>query len=273
MSENKYVFTDTQLNSELERLRMLERVCDPLSQRLILSTGLTRGWQCLEVGAGAGSIVKWMSEIVGTSGRVIALDIDTRFIESISLPNVEIVRDDICNPNLSLTKNSFDLIHVRNILIHLADFRVALSKILDLLKPVGWLVVEEPDFSATRAIIGNDRDCQAVDRVNNAIRQMFGDRGLNYSLGILLPSIFQQLGLQIQMVENDVPIVNGSSDVATMMKMSAMQLKEKYLATGKASEEDLERYCQFADNSNSWAIYVATVGVVGQKSNVRSPKV
>ncbi|MGV2830329.1 class I SAM-dependent methyltransferase [Myxosarcina sp. GI1(2024)] len=267
MSENKYVFTDTQLNSELERLRMLERVCDPLSQCHILATGLTTGWQCLEVGAGAGSIVKWISEIVGTSGRVIAVDIDTRFIEDISLPNVEIIRDDIRNSNISLVKNSFDLVHVRNVLIHLADFQVAISRILDLLKPGGWLVVEEPDFSATRAIFGDERGCQAVDRVNQAIRQMFGDRGLNYSLGFILPSIFQQLGLQIYAVENDVPLANGGSTVATTMKMSAMQLKEKYLATGKASEEDIERYCQFAENPNFWAVYVATVGVVGQKDN------
>ncbi|WP_036485337.1 methyltransferase domain-containing protein [Myxosarcina sp. GI1] len=264
MSENKYVFTDTQLNSELERLRLLEKVCDPLSKRLILATGITTGWQCLEVGAGAGSIVRSMSEIVGSSGRVIAVDIDTRFIEDISLPNVEIIRDDIRNPNLSLTKNSFDLIHVRNVLIHLADFRVALSRILNLLKPGGWLVVEEPDFSATRAIYGNKQDCQAVDRVNQAIRQMFSDRDLNYSLGVLLPSMFQQLGLQIHTVENDVPIVNGGSNVATMMNMSATQLREKYLATGKASEEDIKNYCQFAEDSSFWAIYVATVGVVGQ---------
>jgi hypothetical protein len=52
--------------------------------------------------------------------------------------------------------------------------------------------------------------------------------------------------------------------MATVMKMSAEQLREKYLATGVVGQSDLDRYCRFADEPNSWAIYYATIAVSGQ---------
>ena len=259
MAEFKYIFTETQFASELERLQMLEKVSDPASYRRILATGIDAGWQCLEVGAGAGSIMRWMSGIVRESGKVMAVDLDTRFIADTSLSNVEVIQADI--RQISLKSNSFDLIHVRNLLVHLADFQVALGKMLDLLKPQGWLVIEEPDFTAARPIYGKETECQAVTNVNKAICRMFAERKLNPAFGVKLPSILQQLGLSQLRVENDVPLSQGGSEVATMMKMSAMQLAEKYIATGEATAEDIQKYCQFAEDSTSWGIYVATVGV------------
>lgn len=80
MSDSKYIFADTHDSREFERLLLIEKVFDPASRRRILTTGLTTGWRCLEVGAGAGSIVHWLAEVVGESGKVVAVDLDTRFI-------------------------------------------------------------------------------------------------------------------------------------------------------------------------------------------------
>lgn len=260
--KSKYIFTDTQFDFELKRLQILERVSDATSRRRILATGLTTGWQCLEVGAGAGSIMRWMSQEIGTAGKVIAIDVDTRFVEDTSLPNVEVIKADI---NQTVLTDSFDLIHARNILIHLADYQITLAKMLNWLKPNGWLVLEEPDFSAAKFISGTQSEHQSVKRVNQAICQMFTNQGKDYALGVKLPSLLQQLGLQQLQVENDVHISPGGSDIATMMKLSALGLAEKYTATGMAKNEDIQNYCQFAENTTSWGIYLATVGVWGQK--------
>ena len=262
MTESEYIFTNSKFDSEFKRLQLLEKVLDPASRSQLLATGLTAGWKCLEVGAGAGSMMNWMSEVVGTSGKVVAIDVDTRFIKDTSLSNVEAIEADI---NQIALADSFDLIHARNILIHLIDYRAILNKMLGLLKPKGWLVVEEPDFSAIRFISGTQSECHAVERVNKAICQMFTSQGKDYTLGIKLPPLLQQLGLQQLWVNNDVPISVGGSDIATMMKLSALQLSEKYKATGIATDEDIQTYCQFAENSTSWGIFVATVGVSGQK--------
>lgn len=262
MAKSTYIFTDTQFESELTRLLLLEQVFDAASRRQILATGLTEGWYCLEVGAGAGSIMNWMSQIVGTSGKVTAVDLDTRFIKDTSLSNVEVIEADINQVTLT---NSFDLIHARHILIHLENYRDTLAKMLDLLKPNGWLILEEPNFSATRFISGTEAERQAVNKVHQAICQMFTNQGKDYALGINLPPLLQQLGLQRIQVTNDAPISTGGSDIATLMKLSAFQLAEKYTATGIATLEDIKTYCQFAEKSTSWGIYLANVAIMARK--------
>lgn len=262
MSESAYVFTDTQHLRELERLRAIEQVFDVASQRRLAATGITTSWRCLEVGAGAGSIVQWMAAVVGQEGKAIALDINTRFLTHITQSNLEIIESDI--QHAPLQNASFDLIHARYVLIHLPDFQVALLRMIDLLKPGGWLVLEEPDFSAARAISGEQTVCQSVNRVNRAIEKMFSDRGMDYALGVKLPAICQQLGLQQLSVENDVSLSQGGSGVAKVMKMST-ELAEKYIATGATTHQDIEQYCQFAEDLHTWAIYYSTVGVSAKK--------
>ena len=266
LTESSYVFANSQHLRELERLKTIETVFDPASRKRILATGLTTGWRCLEVGAGAGSIMRWMADIVGESGSVVAVDVDTRFLTNPLPSNVELLKEDI--RYLQLEKHSFDLIHARFVLIHIADFPVALSQMLSLLKPGGWLVIEEPDFSAARAIVGNSEALKSVNRVNQAILQMFANKGLDYALGVKLPAICQRLGLQNLSVENDTPLSNGGFGIATVMKMSARQLAENYIATGQATDYDIEQYCLFADDPSTWAIYHATVGVVAQQGAI-----
>ncbi|BAY24850.1 putative methyltransferase [Calothrix sp. NIES-2100] len=260
VTESSYVFANSQHLRELERLQKIEEVFDPASRRRILATGLTAGWRCLEVGAGAGSIMRWIADIVGENGSVVAVDINTEFLTDLQPSNVEVIKEDI--RYLQLEKHSFDLIHARFVLIHISDFRVALSQMLSLLKPGGWIVLEEPDFSAARAIVGNPEALKSVHRVNQAIVQMFANKGLDYALGVKLPAICQRLKLQNLSVEHDTPLSNGGFGMATVMKMSAIQLAEKYIATGQATDDDIEQYCQFADDPTTWAIYHGTVGVV-----------
>jgi 2-polyprenyl-3-methyl-5-hydroxy-6-metoxy-1,4-benzoquinol methylase len=258
--KSEYIFANTQFESELTRLQMVEKIFDPASRRQILATGITSGWQCLEIGAGAGSMMRWLAEIVGTEGKVTAIDLDTRFIKDTHLPNIEIIEADI---NQVTFANLFDLIHLRHVLIHLEN-RAILTKLLKLLKPQGWLVIEEPDFSAARFISGTPRQRQSLERVNQAICQMFTNQGKDYALGIRLPQMIQQLGWQQIQVANAVPIAEGNSDIATMMKLSAMHLADQYVATGKATPTDIQTYCQFAEEGTAWGIYLGTVSVLAQ---------
>ena len=264
MAESAYVFQRVDDQRELERLRMIERVFDPASRRRLLATGLQASWRCLEVGPGAGSIMNWMGEVVGPTGHVVGVDLDPKFLSEVERPNVSVVRADIRTAQLS--QQSFDVVHARYVLIHLADHEVALTKMLDCLKPGGWLVLEEPDFSASRGITGEEDELASVHKVNQAIAKMYATLRMDHALGLKLPALLQRCGLQDIAVENEAPLCAGGSGMATVMKMSAEQLREKYLATGIVGPSDLERYCRFAIDPNSWAIYYATIGVSGWKA-------
>jgi hypothetical protein len=69
---------------ELEQARLagLSAQFDPVTIRHLASIGVEAGWHCLEVGAGAGSIARWLAATVGGTGRVVATDLDTQFSTS-----------------------------------------------------------------------------------------------------------------------------------------------------------------------------------------------
>ena len=130
---------------EYERLRALARWRDPFTIDALRATGISKGWRCLEVGAGAGTISEWMSGEVGESGSVLSTDVDLRF-HSEPRANVEVRRHDITSD--PLPDNEFDLVHVRAVLQHIAEREAVLDRLIATLKPGGWLVAEEGDFRA-----------------------------------------------------------------------------------------------------------------------------
>lgn len=129
---------------ESRRLELLEQRLDPLTKRRIERLGVSTGARCLEIGGGRGSITRWLSDVVGPSGRVIATDLQVGLLSEIGAPNVEVRRHDIRTDTFAL--GSFDLIHTRAVLMHLSPSVDLLRRIVTWLAPGGWLVLEEPDF-------------------------------------------------------------------------------------------------------------------------------
>src|SRR5437867_4191850 len=89
-----YAFAATDEAAERTRLRGLEAWTDPLTIRQLEAVGVELGWRCADVGAGAGSIARWLSERVGPTGSVVATDRDPRLLTDLPA-NVEIVEHDI----------------------------------------------------------------------------------------------------------------------------------------------------------------------------------
>jgi SAM-dependent methyltransferase len=125
------------------RFAVLSALFDPGTIRHLEACGVGRGWRCLEVGAGGGSIASWLAERVGPTGRVVATDIDPRHLESLNLPNLELHRHDIATDPLPAA--AFDLVHARLVLMHLPERETAVARMVSTLKPGGWLVGEEYD--------------------------------------------------------------------------------------------------------------------------------
>lgn len=125
------------------RFAVLSTVFDPGTIRHLEACGVERGWHCLEVGGGSGSIASWLANRVGPTGRVLATDIDPRFLESLNLPNLEVRRHNIATD--PLPEAAFDLVHARLVLMHLPERETALARMISALKPGGWLIDEEYD--------------------------------------------------------------------------------------------------------------------------------
>src|SRR3954468_23544877 len=68
------------LPTELSRLRLMERMLDPEEIKVLSGLDVQRSWHCLELGAGAGSIARWLAERC-PDGRVVATDVDPAFLD------------------------------------------------------------------------------------------------------------------------------------------------------------------------------------------------
>lgn len=102
------------------------------------------GGQALEVGPGCGV---YLPVLAGLFGRVVAADIETAYLRHAdglrqTLPNLELVRDDICAS--ALPAQSFDLILCTEVIEHIRHSPAALRGMRRLLKPGGVLVLSTP---------------------------------------------------------------------------------------------------------------------------------
>ncbi|HET7667889.1 MAG TPA: methyltransferase domain-containing protein [Mycobacterium sp.] len=124
-----------------DRFANLSALYDEVTCRHLDRLGIAAGSCCLEVGAGGGSIARFMSERLGAAGHVVATDINTDWITRPLPTNVELRHHDIgVDP---LPEASFDVIHARAVLTFVPQRRTALQRTIAALKPGGWLLIEE----------------------------------------------------------------------------------------------------------------------------------
>ena len=129
---------------EDRRLDLFAERLDPLTIRRIGGLGLAPDARCLEIGGGRGSIARWLCEHAAPRGRVTATDLETGFLDRLSLPNLEVRRHDVRTDDFP--PGSFDLVHTRAVLMHISGRMDVLRRLVSWLAPGGWLLIEEPDF-------------------------------------------------------------------------------------------------------------------------------
>lgn len=256
-----YLFRDKQTQREYQRLRLIEQACDEASTWLLAATGVTSGWSCLEVGFGAGSILHWLADQVGESGRVTGVDRDTQYLRDTLPVQAEVLEAEF--DTLEIASGSLDLIHARYVLIHNKGAIQMLSRMIDWLKPGGYLVLEEPDFESAEWIGG--AQVGACQRVNQTMCQLFSSIGLDPGFGQHLPMQMRTHGMDMIHVETTVHMQSGGEPMARVMAESAEQLRAEYLQVGIASEADIQHYIDSALNPATLATYYTTVGAIGRK--------
>lgn len=150
MAKDQYFANSEKDEVELRRLRLLEETYDPNTIRYLERFRLGKGQNCLEIGAGAGSIASWLAMQVGPTGRVVATDINTRFLQRLNVPNIEVRQHNIVQDDLETSE--YDLVHCRAVLMHLSEYEKALERMIGSLRPSGWLLVEEADYGSVLSL-------------------------------------------------------------------------------------------------------------------------
>jgi 2-polyprenyl-3-methyl-5-hydroxy-6-metoxy-1,4-benzoquinol methylase len=130
-----YLHAASAFDDELGRLRLLEARYDTQTFRRLSALGPLAGARCLEVGAGAGSVARWLAAQAGPAGQAVATDADPRFLADAGKAGVEVRRHDILADPLEPA--AYDLVHCRALLLHLADPQQALRNMAAAVRPGG----------------------------------------------------------------------------------------------------------------------------------------
>jgi SAM-dependent methyltransferase len=129
---------------EAARLGKLQGLHDGATVRRLRALGVGPGWHCLELGAGAGSVARWMAEEVGPTGSVTAIDRDAGQLRRLGQPpNVSVIEDDLTT--MSWPVESFDVIHSRSVLMHIDGADDVVAGLVPALRPGGVVLFEEAD--------------------------------------------------------------------------------------------------------------------------------
>ncbi|PJE14100.1 class I SAM-dependent methyltransferase [Mycobacterium sp.] len=228
-----YVY-DQSFAEERTRLGAMESLWDPGTQALLDELGLggsEKPWRCLEVGAGGGSLLHWMT---GRGATVVAVDIDTRFIESLAGDAIEVWRLDIRSDELP--EGQFDLVHSRLVLEHLPDRRQIIDRLAATLRPGGWMLIEDFDCTA----LGFDLDDPLLVRARDAILEFSRRAGSEPYYGRRVVADLAAAGLTEVRGEGRCKVIDSSTPGFDFFRLSFESLRSAVVDAGLISQADAD---------------------------------
>jgi SAM-dependent methyltransferase len=214
-----YVHAGAAADDEHSRLRLLEARYDRDTLRRIDALGPLDGARCLEVGAGAGSVARWLARRVGPRGGVVATDLDPRFLDDLDGPTVEVRAHDILHDELE--ESAYDLVHCRALLLHLPDPVQALTRMAEAVRPGGRLLVEDADYITMAAADPDHARAPAFDHaIADLCRALRRSGSVDLLFGRRLPGLVSRLGLADTGMEATAALRVGGGPEAALLRWS-----------------------------------------------------
>ncbi|WP_238011591.1 class I SAM-dependent methyltransferase [Dactylosporangium sp. AC04546] len=215
-----------------EQLDILARILDEPSIDMLVRVGIPQGGRCLDVGPGAGTITTWLAEQVGPTGHVVALDLDPRHITGGN--NITIQQGDV--RTVDLPPGQFDLIHTRQVLLHLAERDAVVDRLVAALKPGGVLVVSEWDATDRNMLLHapSPQAATAFTTFQDALLDILASNGADVGWSRRAPLLLRAAGLvDVTTVAHNQLWAGG--EAGNLLHVSnSQQLQDALLARGMA---------------------------------------
>lgn len=233
MAPEGYVY-DPEFAEERARLAGIEALWDPGTQRLLAELGAARGARVLEAGAGGGAIVEWLAAAVGEDGLVLAVDIDTRFLDGLASDTVKVARLDLVADELP--EDGFDLVHARLLLEHLPQRDRVLAKLSAALRPGGRILIEDYDWTG----FGFDSEDELDRAVVEAVLGFMAQAGFERDYGRRLRGKLESRGLRDVRVEGRSLVIDNSDPGSDFFRLSLVALAPAVVGAGLLTQEQAD---------------------------------
>jgi SAM-dependent methyltransferase len=222
------------------RFRALSELFDPSTFRHLQSLGIAAGWRCWEVGAGGPNVPSWMADQVGNAGSVLATDIDLSWMTEATRGAFDVLCHDVGLEEPP--PGPFDLIHARLVLVHVPRRAEALAAMIAVLRPGGFLLVEDAD-PALQPLLCPDESGpaqQLANKLRRDFRALLAGRGADLSYGRTLPRLLRDGGLVDVAADAYFPVT--SPACAVLEKATVEQTRDRLVASGLATDEEVDRH-------------------------------
>jgi SAM-dependent methyltransferase len=238
--------------AEQERLQKQAEELARDAKDLFDLIGLAPGWRAVELGCGPSGCLALLSGLVGASGSVVGVEIDSQAVElarrhltQARIENVEVRQGDA--KATGLARGSFDMAIARLVAVNIPEPERIVAEMVALVKPGGIVAFQEADWGLRIS----EPPLPALDRLLNVFEIYASSNGMDLFVGRKVSRWLKAAGLQdiqvrpiarayppdnpqriflLQFVENLRPrIINGGLILEAELDESAAALK-KHLA-------------------------------------------
>jgi SAM-dependent methyltransferase len=222
-----------------DRHNYLSTVCDEFTFARLTTLGSLTGQRCLELGAGGGSVARWLAE---RAGHVLATDINPRHVPAGA--GYDVLRHDLVTDPVPTPP--WHLIHARMVLLHIPERREILPRLAAALEPGGALVIEDWDTSFGKLVL-DAPDAATADLVNDyqdtLIQTIMPSRGNDPGWATEVGAAMRAAGLVDVDTEIHARSWRGGTAGAMLIEVNTRQLWADFLNVGW-TEERLNALCQ-----------------------------
>jgi SAM-dependent methyltransferase len=231
-----------------DRFDGLEQAFDPVSIGHLQRLGVGSGARCLEIGAGSGSIARWLAGQVGPAGKVLATDLDARWCRHDGSPQLEIRQLDlVADP---IPEGPWDVVHERLVLQHVPERLDVLDRLVASLAPGGWILIEDFDTAEVRTTDRGGPNHDLIARVAVAFNGLLAGRGGVSSFAANARRELMNRGLVDTGSSGQVSIASGGTGFARVVAANTAQVRDQLEASGLTPAE-LDHFLRVVDDPDT----------------------
>ena len=238
MDDTDYAFGRSR--AEYDRLIEQAELIGPLTERMLLAAGVSRGMRVLDVGCGVGDVSFLVAGLVGPEGSVVGVDLDAEALKLAEerrnakrINNIEFHLSDARSVD---SGGLFDAAVGRFVLLFMSDPAEGLRQIARRVRPGGLVAFHEPD--ARMRIAPNQ---PVLAGLLDLFARTFARTGARVEIGAELYKWMRDAGLKPNPRPlAEIPVLMGNGEAAyRRWTLFARSLLPRIVKHGLATEKDV----------------------------------
>ena len=255
---------------DIEPLVVQARAWETHAAAALSRIGVKADWACLDLACGPVGILPLLAGMIGPSGRIVGVERDPymvgaarEIVRSAGREDVELVEADAASSGLPGA--SFDLVHGRFLLGHVADPSAMLTEMLRLTKPGGTVLVQEPDHSSWNFY----PSIEAWPRLLSLGEQAFARAGVEINIGRRCYQLLRDAGLEDVTIAASVLALQDGHPYMSMGLKAAEVMGPLMVKAGLTTDHELSALTRALEEHiarpDTWAVTFTTVQVWGRR--------